>query len=95
MLHFGITSLCSCGDQGVIQVKQPAILQKVWECIGLISELRYRHLGIFIRFGAFPKTPRTLLGDLGGRCKGLAGARGLSGKLHMAPGKLLGRFRTL
>ena len=56
-----------CGDQGVTEVEQPAFMQRVWEVTGLMPEPWHRHWGILIRFGAFPKTPRTFFGVPGGR----------------------------
>ena len=54
MLDLGITCLCVCRDQCVIEAEQPAFMQGVWEVIGLLPDPQYRHLGICIRFGAFP-----------------------------------------
>ena len=57
---FGIHLSCVCGDQFVIEAEQPAFMQGVWEVISLLPDPQYRHLGICIRFAAFP-------GVLGGR----------------------------
>ena len=84
MLDLGFTCLCVCRDQCVIEAEQPAFMQGVWEVSGLTSDPQYRHLGICIRFGAFP-------GVLGGRWERLGGFRRHSYKTHEAPGKLLGR----
>ena len=88
MLDLGFTCLCVYGDQCVIEAEQPAFMQGVWEVIGLLPDPQYRHLGICIRFGVFP-------GALGGRLERLGGFEELSWKTHEAPGKLLGRSRTL
>ena len=88
MLDLGFTCLCVYGDQCVIEAEQSAFMQGILEVIGLLPDAQYRHLGICIRFGAFP-------GVLGGRWERLGGFRGLSWKTHEAPGKLLGRSRTL
>ena len=88
MLDLGFTCLCVYGDHCVIEAEQPAFMQAIWEVIGLLPDPQYRHLGICIRFGAFP-------GVLGGRWERLGGVRGLSWKLHGGLGKLLKRSRTL
>ena len=88
MLDLGFTCLCMYGDHCVIEAEQPAFMQGIWEVIGLSPRLQYRHLGICIRFGAFP-------GVLGVRWERLGGFRWLSRRTHEAPGKLLGRSRTL
>ena len=91
MLDLGFTCLCSYRDQCAIEAEQPAFMQGIWEVIGLLPDPQYRHLGISIRFGAFP-------GVLGGRWEWLGGVRGLSWQLHGRPGKLLrrpGRSRSL
>ena len=88
MLDLGFTCLCVYGDHCVIEAEQPAFMQGIWEVIGLLPDPQYRHLGICIRFGAFP-------GVLGGRWERLGGFRELSWKTHEAPGELLGRSRTL
>ena len=88
MLDFGFTCLCVCEDQCFIEAEQPAFMQGVWEVIGLLPDPQHRHLGIYIRFGAFP-------GVLGGRWERLGGVRGLSWRILGAPGKLLGRSRML
>ena len=87
MLDLGFTCLCVYGDQCVIEAEQPTFMQGVLEVIGLLPDPQYRHLGICIRFGAFP-------GVLGGRWERLGGFRRLSYRTHGAPGKLLGRSRT-
>ena len=88
MLDLGFTCLCVYEDQCVIEAEQPAFMQGIWEVIGLLPDPQYRHLGICIRFGAFP-------GVLGCRWERLGGLRRLSYSTHEAPGKLLGRYRTL
>ena len=88
MLDLGFTCLCVYGDQCVIEAEQPTFMQGILEVIGLLPDPQYRHLGICIRFGAFP-------GVLGGRWERFGGFRWLSWKTNEAPGKLLGRYRTL
>ena len=88
MLDLGFICLCVYGDHCVIEAEQPAFMQGIWEVIDLLPDPQYRHLGICIRFGAFP-------GVLGGRWEWLGGVRGLSWQLHGGPGKLLRRSRTL
>ena len=85
MLDLGFTYLC---EQCVTEAEQPAFMQGILEVIGLLPDPQYRHLGICIRFGAFP-------GVLGGRWERFGGFRWLRWKTHEAPGKLLGRYRTL
>ena len=68
MLDLGFTCLCVYGDLYVIEAEQPAFMQGIWEVIGLFPDPQYRHLGICIRFGAFP-------GVLGGRWEWLGMAR--------------------
>ena len=88
ILILGIICFCDCGGQRVIEAEQPAFMQGIWEVISLLPDPQYRHLGICIRFGAFP-------GVLGGRWERFGGFRWLPWKTHEAPGKLLGRYRTL
>ena len=88
MLDLGFTCLCVYGDQCVIEAEQPAFMQGIWEVIDLLPDPQYRHLGIYIRFGAFP-------GVLGGRWERFGGFRWLPRKTHEAPGKLLGRSGAL
>ena len=83
---FGIhLSLCLWGS---IEAEQPTFMQGILEVISFLPDPQYRHLGICIRFGAFP-------GVLGGRWERLGGFRWLSRRTHEAPGKLLGRSRRL
>ena len=86
--RLGRLDLCDCGDQCVTEAEQPAFMQGIWEVIGLLPDPQYRHLGICIRFGAFP-------GVLGGRWERLGGFRRHSYRTHGAPGKLLGRSGRL
>ena len=88
MLDLGFTCLCVYGDLCVIEAEQPAFMQGIWEVIRLFPDPQFRHLGICIRFGAFP-------GVLGGRWEWLGSVRGLSWKLFGGFGKLLRRSRTL
>ena len=88
MLDLGFTYLCADEDQCVIEAEHSAFMQGVWQVSGLLPDPQYRHLGICIRFAAFP-------GALGGRWERLGGFRGLSWKTHEAPGKLLERSRAL
>ena len=88
MLDLGFTCLCVYGDQCVIEAEQPVFLQGIWELFSLLPDPQCGHLGICIRFGVFP-------GALGGRWERLGGFRRLSWRTHEAPGKLLGRSRTL
>ena len=72
----------------MIEAEQPAFMQGIWEVIDLLPDPQYRHLGIYIRFGAFP-------GVLGGRWERFGGFRRHSYRTHEAPGKLLGGSGTL
>ena len=87
MLNLGITCLCDCGDQGVIEAEQPALMQGAEEVIDLIPDPQCRHLGIWICSGALPEPSQTVPETLGGRWERLGGVRRLSGRLHGAPGK--------
>ena len=65
MLDLGFTCLYVYGDHCVIEAEQPAFMQGVWKVIGLLPDPRYRHLGICIRFGAFPRSSWRPLGAAG------------------------------
>ena len=76
------------GINASLRLSSPRLCKGVCEVSGLLPDPQYRHWGICIRFGAFP-------GVLGGLWERSGGFRGLSWKTHEAPGKLLGRSRTL
>ena len=88
MLDLGFTCLCVYGDQCVIEAEQPTFMQGILEVISLLPDPQCRHLGICIRFGAFP-------GVLGGRWERFGGFRRHSYRTHEVPGKLLGRSGKL
>ena len=76
------------GINASLRLSSPRSCKGFVRLSAFLPDPQYRHLGICIRFGAFP-------GVLGGRWERLGGFRGLSWKTHEAPGKLLGRSRTL
>ena len=76
------------GINASLRLSSPRSCKGFGRLSAFLPDPQYRHLGICIRFGAFP-------GVLGGRWERLGGFRRLSWRTHEAPGKLLGRSRTL
>ena len=76
------------GINASLRLSSPRSCKGFGRLSAFLPDPQYRHLGICIRFGAFP-------GVLGGRWERLGGFRRLSRRTHEAPGKLLGRSRTL
>ena len=76
------------GINASLRLSSPRSCKGFGRLSAFLLDPQHRHLGICIRFGAFP-------GVLGGRWERLGGFRRLSWRTHEAPGKLLGRSRTL
>ena len=76
------------GINASLRLSSPRSCKGFGRLSAFLPDPQYRHLGICIRFGAFP-------GVLGGRWERLGGFRRLSWRTHEAPGKLLGHSRKL